>query len=139
MGRLLGLDVGARRTGMATTDELQIVSSPLKTVDTSALTQEIEQMHASSPFEGIVVGKPNLIVSADTDATAVISKVVTKLSKQFPSLPIHFVDESHTSAEASVIQKLGGMKRSKRREKGSLDAIAASLILQRHLDAQTYR
>ena len=73
--------MGARRTGMAATDELQIVSSPLKTVDTSALTQEIEQMHASSPFEGIVVGKLNLIVSADTDATAVISKVVTKLSE----------------------------------------------------------
>ena len=138
MGRLLGLDVGARRTGMATTDELQIICSPLKTVETAALSGEIEQMHAASPFDAIVVGKPNLIVSANTDATAVISDVVAKLNKRFPLLPIHFVDESHTSAEASAIQRAGGMKKSQRRKKGSLDAIAASLILQRHLDAQRY-
>ena len=139
MGRLLGLDVGARRTGMATTDELQIICSPLKTIETVELTKEIKQLHASSPFEAIVVGKPNLIVSADTDATEVISDVVAKLAKHFPSLPVHFVDESHTSAEASAIQRAGGMKKSQRRAKGSLDAIAASLILQRHLDAQSYR
>ena len=138
MGRLLGLDVGARRTGMAATDELQLICSPLKTIETTCLTKEIEHMHAHSPFDAIVVGKPNLIVSLDTDATSIISDVVAKLTKHFPSLPIHFVDESHTSAEASAIQRAGGMKKSRRREKGSLDAIAASLILQRHLDAQSY-
>ena len=138
MGRLLGLDVGARRTGMAATDELQLICSPLKTIETDLLTKEIEDMHARSPFDAIVVGKPNLIVSSETHATAVISDVVGKLTKRFPSLPVHFVDESHTSAEASAIQRAGGMKKSKRREKGSLDAIAASLILQRHLDAQSY-
>ena len=138
MGRLLGLDVGARRTGMAATDELQLICSPLKTVETDSLMKEIEDMHAHAPFDAIVVGKPNLIVSSDTDATPIISDVVAKLTKRFPSLPVHFVDENHTSAEASAIQRAGGMKKSQRREKGSLDAIAASLILQRHLDAQSY-
>ena len=99
--------------------------------------KEIEDMHAQAPFDAIVVGKPNLIVSSDSDATPIIS-VVAKLTKRFPSLPVHFVDENHTSAEASAIQRAGGMKKSQRREKGSLDAIAASLILQRHLDAQSY-
>ena len=100
--------------------------------------KEIEDMHAQAPFDAIVVGKPNLIVSSDTDVTPIISDVVAKLTKRFPSLPVHFVDENHTSAEASAIQRAGGMKKSQRREKGSLDAIAASLILQRHLDAQSY-
>lgn len=138
MGRLLGLDVGARRTGMAATDELQLICSPLKTIETDLLAAEIEHMHAEAPFDAIVVGKPNLIVGTDTHATSIITDLVAKLTKKFPSLPIHFVDESHTSAEASVIQRAGGMKKSRRREKGSLDAIAASLILQRHLDAQSY-
>ena len=123
---------------MATTDELQIICSPLKTVETDLLTKEIEDMHAHAPFDAIVVGKPNLIVSSDTDATAIISEVVAKLTKRFPSLPVHFGDESHTSAEASAIQRAGGMKKSRRQAKGSLDAIAASLILQRHLEAQRY-
>lgn len=85
--------------------------------------------------EGFVVGKPNLIAGAATDSTPHIDKVVSDLKKTYPQLTIHFVDEGHTSREASRIQVQGGMKASKRREKGSLDAIAASLILQRHLDA----
>jgi putative Holliday junction resolvase len=85
--------------------------------------------------EGFVVGKPNLIAGTATDSTPHIDKVVADLKKAYPHLTIHFVDEGHTSQEASRIQLQGGMKSSKRREKGSLDAIAASLILQRHLDA----
>jgi putative Holliday junction resolvase len=85
--------------------------------------------------EGFVVGQPNLIAGTVTDSTPLIDKVVASLKKTYPHLEIHFVDEGHTSKEASRIQLEGGMKASKRREKGSLDAIAASLILQRHLDA----
>jgi len=139
MGRLLGLDVGARRTGVAVTDALQIACSPHATVETSSLLQEVLPMHQREPFDAVVIGKPMLIVGGATDSTLVIDEVAEKLRKALPSLPIHFVDEGNTSLEASQIQLKGGMKKSQRRAKGSLDAIAASLILQRHLDAQAYK
>lgn len=138
MGRLLGLDVGTQRTGLAVTDALQIACSPHATVETSKLIEEVVKMHRNEPFEGIVLGKPLLILGGTTDSTEMIERVADKLRKAMPSLPIHFVDEGNTSSEASQIQVQAGMKKSQRRAKGSLDAIAASLILQRHLDAQAY-
>ena len=139
MGRLLGLDVGGRRTGVAVTDALQIACSPHATVDTTSLVSEVMQMHQREPFDAVIIGKPLLILGGTTDSTTVIDEVADKLQKALPSLPIHFVDEGNTSHEASQIQLKGGMKKSQRRAKGSLDAIAASLILQRHLDAQAYK
>jgi putative Holliday junction resolvase len=124
---------------MAATDELQMICSPLRTVDTRELVAEIKHLQSSSPFDAIVVGRPHLMVGGADDSTPHIDRAVNTLKKAFPGLPIHFVDEGFTSQEASAIQRQGGMKSSKRREKGSLDAIAASLILQRHLDAQAYR
>ncbi len=139
MGRLLGLDVGKRRTGIAVTDDLQIACSPHATVNTETLVREVLGMHAAQPFEGVIIGKPLWMVGGTTDSTAFIDDVAQKLRKALPLVPIHFVDEGFTSQEASQIQVQGGMKKSKRRAKGSLDAIAASLILQRHLDARAYK
>jgi len=138
MGRLLGLDVGARRTGLATTDELQIICSPLGTVPTESLITEIEAMHDELAVDAFVLGKPNLIVPSQDHSSGHIDAVAQKIRRRFPTIPIHFVDEGQTSKEASSIQRASGMKKSKRQEKGSLDSIAASLILQRHLDAQAY-
>ena len=135
MARLIGLDVGGVRTGVASTDDLKLICSPLDTVKTSELMAKLRALTDTHEVEGFVVGKPNLIAGAATDSTPHIDKVVSDLKKAYPQLTIHFVDEGHTSQEASRIQVQGGMKASKRREKGSLDAIAASLILQRHLDA----
>ena len=98
----------------------------------------LETLNKGSDFEGIVIGRPHLIGGGTTDSTPHIDDVADKIRKAWPGMAIHFVDESFTSQEASSIQIQGGMKKSKRREKGSLDAIAASLILQRHLDAQAY-
>ena len=124
---------------MAATDDLQMICSPLRTVDTRELVAEIKHLQSASPFDAIVVGRPHLMIGGSDDSTPHIDRAVNTLKKAFPGLPIHFVDEGFTSQEASAIQRQGGMKSSKRREKGSLDAIAASLILQRHLDAQAYR
>ena len=137
MARLIGLDVGGVRTGLASTDDLKLICSPLETVKTSELMAKLRALTDLHEVEGFVVGKPNLIKGTATDSTPHIDKVVANLKKAYPRVPIHFVDEGHTSQEASRIQLEGGMKASKRRKKGSLDAIAASLILQRHLDAGT--
>lgn len=135
MGRLIGLDVGAKRTGLATTDEQKLIGSPLRAVETLQVVESLSDLHLESPIEGLVIGVPNLLVGGMTHSSDVIDGVVRKLKKRWPAIPIYLVDESFTSQEASRIQKLGGMKKSKRQEKGSLDAIAASLILQRHLEA----
>ena len=87
MGRLLGLDVGARRTGVAVTDALQIACSPHATVETSSLLQEVLPMHQREPFDAVVIGKPMLIVGGATDSTLVIDEVAEKLRKALPSSP----------------------------------------------------
>ena len=138
MGRLLGLDVGQKRTGLATTDELKLICSPLRTVETDQLMSELMDLHREQPIEAYVIGKPNLIVSQSADSTPYITQVIQQLGKSFPDIPVHLVDEGNTSHEASQIQRMGGMKKSKRRAKGSLDSIAASLILQRFLDEQSF-
>ena len=138
MGRLLGLDVGQKRTGLATTDELKLICSPLRTVDTAQLVSELKELHREQPIEAYVIGQPNLIVGQSADSTPYITQVIQQLGKSFPDIPIHSVDEGNTSHEASQIQRMGGMKKSKRIEKGSLDAITASLILQRFLDEQSF-
>lgn len=138
MGRLIGLDVGGKRTGVATTDELRIICTPLETIPTEELGAFLQKLKSSNNFDGIVVGVPLLITGGQTDSTARIHKEVEKIKKTFPGMAIHLVDEGNTSKEALDIQLQGGMKKSKRREKGSLDAISASLILQRHLDAQQW-
>lgn len=139
MARLLGLDIGEKRTGMALTDELQLISSPLETVATPSLLSRIQAVNQESPLEAIVVGMPNWMTQKQTDSSEFIRSMVDTIRTTFPHLTIHLVDENNTSAEASAIQIQGGMKRSKRSQKGSLDAIAASLILQRHLDSRPYR
>jgi putative holliday junction resolvase len=123
---------------LAATDELRLVCSPLETIETRDVVQRVQELHRQSPFDGVVIGKPNLIVSGVSDSTTEIDDVAQKLQSALPDVPLHFVDEGHTSQEASAIQRQSGMKKSKRQEKGSLDAIAASLILQRHLDALSY-
>lgn len=134
MGRLLGFDVGARRTGVASTDDLNIVTTPLATVPTADAKEAIQGWLREFSCDGFVVGVPMLIGGGSTDSHPHISAFIDMLSKHFPSIPIHQVDEGNTSYEASAIQRMGGMKKSKRREKGSLDPIAASIILRRHLD-----
>lgn len=136
MARLIGLDVGGVRTGVASTDDLKLICSPLETVKTADLMAKLRTLTDAHEVEGFVVGQPNLIVGEATDGTPFIDKVVANLKKTYPGMTVHVVDEGHTSQEAARIQVEAGMKASKRREKGSLDAIAASLILQRHLDAQ---
>lgn len=134
MGRLLGFDVGAQRTGVASTDDLKMITTPLATVETSQAMKAIQELIQGFDCEGFVVGVPMLIGGGSTDSHPHIERFIQSLKKAFPDVPIHLVDEGNTSWEASAIQRAGGMKKSQRRQKGSLDPIAASLILRRYLD-----
>ena len=129
MAKVLALDIGGRRTGMAETDPLGMMAFPLKTVDTGELMEALEAYVALEGTQTIVIGKPAMA----TDSTELIDLWGEKIHKKWPKMEIVFVDEDFTSQEASQMLIMGGMKKSKRREKGTLDKVAASLILERYL------
>jgi putative holliday junction resolvase len=135
MARFIAFDWGKQRTGIAVTDSAAIIATPLETVNTSDLASTTFKLINSEPCAGLIVGIPGLITGSQTDSTHGIVSFIGELEKNHPELTIHKVDESHTSMEAMNALNLGGMKKSKRREKGSLDKVAAAIILQRFLDS----
>jgi putative Holliday junction resolvase len=132
MGKALGIDYGAKRTGLAITDDLQIIASPLEAVDTKAVFQRIEALVASENISDIVVGDPD-VFGGTSDSSASIHKFCAELKKRYPAQRHHRVDESFSSREAMSAMVAGGMKKSQRREKKNLDKVSAAVILQRWL------
>ena len=129
MAKVLALDIGGRRTGMAETDPLGMMAFPLKTVDTGSLMGVLEEYVFAEGTQTIVIGKPAIA----TDSTEIVDLWGAKIHNRWPLMEIVFVDEDFTSKEASQMLIMGGMKKSKRKEKGALDKVAASLILERYL------
>ena len=134
MARFIAFDWGKVRTGLAVTDSSAIIASPHSTVKTDVLFAEIKKLINAEPCAGFVVGVPGLFEDLETDSTRGINTFIEKLNKTYPSIEIHRVDESFTSSEAMGALHAGGMKKKKRREKGSLDKVAAAIILQRFLE-----
>ena len=133
MARYIAFDWGKARTGIAVSDSAGIIATPHSTVATSHLNSTVSKLLSEEPCAGFVVGVPGLIVGSNTDSNQAINDFISYLERKYPSIEIHKVDESHTSSEAMNALVSGGMKKSKRREKGSLDKVAAALILQRFL------
>ncbi|CAI8405908.1 MAG: Putative pre-16S rRNA nuclease [Cryomorphaceae bacterium] len=133
MAKILALDIGGKRTGLAETDPLQMMAFPLKTVLTADLMPILDGYIQEHQPEIIVVGDPSEFTEVETDSTRLIQQWVAKISARFPKIQVVLVDESDTSKLASQTLIAGGMKKSKRREKGALDKVAASLILERFL------
>lgn len=130
MARILGIDYGGKRTGLAVTDPLQIIASALDTVPTVDLLDYLKSYCLKEEVTDFVIGQPLSLDGSDTDATPLVKAFVESLKKAFPDKNIHFVDESYTSklAMRSLIES--GVKKKDRRKKGSLDKIAATIILQ---------
>ena len=134
MARYIAFDYGTRRIGIAVTDSGAIVAAPECTCSPEDLPNVLKRLVEAEPCAGFVVGMPGLILGTTTDSTAPIRAFVDQLRKAHPDLTVELVDEDDTSREASLAMVQSGMRKSKRREKGQLDQIAATLILQRFLD-----
>ena len=134
MARYIAFDYGTRRIGIAVTDSGAIVAAPECTCSPEDLPNVLKRLVEAEPCAGFVVGMPGLILGTTTDSTAPIRAFLDQLRKAHPDLPVELVDEDDTSREASLAMVQSGMRKSKRREKGQLDQIAATLILQRFLD-----
>ncbi len=134
MPRVIGIDYGTKKIGLAVTDPLQIICSPLTTVPTREIFDFLEKYIAAEEVEGIVVGD-----SMNTDGTPsqiahLVVGFIRKLEKLYPSLTIDTEDERFTSIEARQIILKSGAKQKKRRDKSLVDKVSASLILQSYMD-----
>lgn len=134
MPKLIALDIGAKRTGIAESDEAQIFASPLKTVATSDLLAELKELLSQQPVAGLVIGDPKDLRGADSDNSALVRVWRDQLKKAFQELPQFMVDERFTSKMAARSLVQSGVKKNKRRQKGALDQISAAIILQDFLD-----
>ena len=128
------MDVGKVRTGIAVTDELKLIASGLTTVPTKELIDELKAYCTAENVDTIVVGEPRQMNNEPSESEAIISKVVLKIEKALPGIPIARQDERFTSKLAAQSLLESGQKKSKRREKALVDEISATLILQAYLD-----
>lgn len=133
MSRILSIDYGLKRTGLAVTDPLKIIATGLTTVDTKELLPFLKNYFANEEVELILIGEPKNLDDTDTHATPLVEKFVKELQKNFPSIPVKKVDERFTSKMASRAMLEMGMKKKQRRDKKLIDEIAATILLQEYL------
>ena len=132
----MGIDYGRKRTGVAVTDPLQIVAGNLATVPTHTLLQFIKDYISHDPVERIVVGKPTQLNGEPSESMKYIIPFVNRLKKELPDVPVVMYDERFTSTIAHQAMIDGGMKKSDRRDKSRVDAIAATIILNDYLQSR---
>ena len=135
MGRILGIDYGRKRTGVAVTDPLGIVAGNLATVPTYTLMQFIQDYIGREQVDRIVIGNPMQLNGQPSESMKYITPFVNKLRKVLPDMPVVMYDERFTSTIAHQAMIDGGMKKSDRRDKSRVDAIAATIILNDYLQS----
>ena len=133
MARILGIDYGAKRTGLAVTDPLQIIVTGLETVETVKLNEFISDYFKEEEVEKVVIGIPTHRDGSYTILKTDIEKFASFISKTYPEKIIDYQDEAFTSAAAKEIIFQSGIKKSKRRDKKLVDKVSAVLILQKYL------
>ena len=134
MERYIGIDYGRKRTGVAVSDPLHIIASPLETVAAAKIIDYLQKYSQSETILGLVVGYPLNMDGRPSEAAADIDAFLPQLRRAFPDVPVYLEDERFTSVLAHRAMIDGGMKYSDRRDKGSVDRISAAIILQSWLD-----
>jgi putative Holliday junction resolvase len=133
MPRILSIDYGLKRTGIAVTDPFQIIATGLTTVESPKLIPFLKDYFSKETVELIIVGEPKNWDDTDTHATPLVKKIIEKLKKEFPAIPLKTVDERYTSKMASQAMIDMGLKKMQRRNKALVDEIAATIMLQEYL------
>ena len=138
MGRILALDYGRKRTGVAVTDPLQLIAGGLDTVPTHLLDDFLAQYLAENQVDALVVGMPRQANGEPSESYAYIKPFVAKLRKKYPALKIELVDERYTSVLAMRAMIAGGVKKSDRQNKALVDKVSATIILQSYLEQREF-
>lgn len=135
MARIISIDYGKKRTGIAATDPLKLIANPVGTVETKSLITFLKDYLAANSVELIVVGKPSQLNGLPSESMRYITPFVESLKQTFPSVPVVFYDERFTSTIAHQAMIMGGMKKSDRQKKSNVDCIAATIILNDYLQS----
>jgi putative Holliday junction resolvase len=134
MARLMGIDYGQKRTGIAVSDPLQIFPRPLDTVDTPKLMDYIKKYCTEEDVEAFVIGLPTHKDGNDTHLTPIIRTFAEDIQKLFPDCKVILQDEQFTSVEAKKAIMASGAKKKERQDKGLIDRISAVIILQEYME-----
>ncbi len=136
MGRILAIDYGTKRVGLAVTDPLQIISSPLDTIHSKDVIAFLKEYDQTEGIEAFVLGMPKKLDNTDTNATPLVRQFQKLLKKNFPEKAVYLHDERFTSKMALDAMIAGGSKKKDRREKGNIDKVSAAIILQSYLESK---
>jgi putative Holliday junction resolvase len=133
MPRIICIDYGLKRTGLAVTDPLKIIATGLTTIESSKLISFLKDYFTKETVELIIIGEPKNLDDSDTHATPLVEKCIKDLQKHFPAIPIRKVDERFSSKMATRAMVEMGLKKKQRRNKALVDEISATILLQEYL------
>ena len=134
MGRVVAIDCGQKRIGLAITDELKMIATGLQTVHVKDIFAFLKEYVASTDVERFVVGEPKTMLNEKSDSARFVDPFVKKLKKTFPEIPVDRVDERFTSKMAHQTMLDAGLKKKDRQNKALVDTISATIILQSWMD-----
>ena len=135
MGRILAIDFGRKRTGLAVTDPLRITANPLITIPTHTLEAWLTDYFAKEAVDEVVIGHPYQMNGEDSESMQYIQPFINRFQKVFPNMQLKEYDERFTSVIAHQAMSAGGMKKSQRQDKSVVDKLAACIILEGYLDS----
>jgi putative holliday junction resolvase len=133
MPRIISIDYGIKRTGIAVTDPLQIIASALTSIDSARIFNFLQEYLKNESVELILIGDPHNLDGSPTELTDHVHRIIGILGKKFPHIPVKTVDERYSSLMASRAMVEMGMKKKNRRKKGVIDQVAAAIMLQEYL------
>lgn len=136
MGRILAIDFGKKRTGLAVTDSLRITANPLITIETKQLSDWLREYFAKEIVDEVVIGHPKQMNGEDSESMQYIRPFVERFKQTFPDKPITYYDERFTSVLAHQAMIAGGMKKKTRQDKAQVDKLAACIILEGYMEAK---
>ena len=136
MGRIISIDYGKKRTGLAVTDPLQIIATALDVIESTHLISYLRSYFTKEQVDTIVIGLPKTLKNEEDEMARLVRSVASQIQKTFPDKPLHFLDERFTSKIALQTMIDGGMKKKDRRVKGNADKISATIILQDFLNSK---
>lgn len=139
MGRIIAIDYGRKRTGLAVTDPLQMIANGLTTVPSGEVVHYLVNYVAKEAVDLFVVGLPKQMNNEPSENMKYVEAFVVHLKRAIPSIPIQYYDERFTSVMAHQAMLSGGLKKKKRQEKGLVDEISAVIILQAYLESKKYQ
>jgi putative Holliday junction resolvase len=136
LGRILAIDYGKKRTGLAVTDSMRIIATALETVETSLLLNYLKTYTQKETVDEFVIGMPKTLRNEDSENAPWVRKFIVELKSIFPGKPVHEVDERFTTSMAQQAMITGGMKKKDRQVKGNTDKISAVIILQSFMESK---